>query len=89
MADRAVTVEIDRIRLSGMDLRPEHAARMRELLEVELARVLSRERFGEGIKAGETSHVKAPALHLSAGHSESEFAGQLAQSIAQGLLSSK
>lgn len=89
MVDRAVTIEIDRIRLSGVDLMPERAARMGELLEVELARVLTRERFGEGITAVETSYVKAPALSLSAGQGETEFAGRLAQSIAQGLLNSK
>lgn len=88
MVDRAVNVEIDRIRVSGLDLKPEHATRLRELVEAELTRLLSRERFAEGLTAGEISTVKAPALTVHAGQSENQFAGTLAQSIAQSLLNS-
>lgn len=89
MGNGFLNVEIDRIRISGLDLTPERAARVRVMLERELGRLLSRERFGEGLTAGEVSRVKAPALSVNPGQSESQFAGGLARSIAQGLLVNK
>lgn len=89
MADDFLNVEIDRIRLSGIDLTPERAARVRVLVERELGRLLAREGFGERLTAGEVSTVRAPALSVNPAQSESQFAGGLARSIAQGLLGSK
>jgi len=89
MSDGFSNVEIDRIRLSGLDLTPERAARLRVLVERELGRLLSRERFGQALTAGEVSRVRAPALNVNPGQTESQFAGGLARSIAQGLLGSK
>jgi len=89
MSDGFSNVEIDRIRLSGLDLSPERAARVRVLVERELGRLLVREGFDERLTAGEAARVRAPALNVNPGQSESQFAGGLARSIAQGLLGSK
>jgi hypothetical protein len=89
MLDGFLNVEIDSIRLSGFDLTPERAARVRILFEAELGRLLSREELVNELTAGEVSSVRAPALSVNPGESESQFAGGLARSIVQGLLGSK
>jgi len=88
MANRSVNVEIDRIRLSGLELMPEQATHLRALIESELGRMLSRERFGEAITAGEIATMKAPEMNLSSEPGERGLAEGVAQSIAQGLLGS-
>jgi hypothetical protein len=89
MVDPGGSVEIDRIRLHGLELTPERAERVRLLIEVELGRLLTREEYGERLTAAEVSSVSAPALNVNPAHNESQFAGGLARSIAQGLLRSQ
>ena len=83
------SVEIDRIRITGVELTPEGAERVRVLVEEKLGRLLMRADYGEGLAAADLSSVRAPALSLSPGRSETQLADGLARSIAAGLLRSK
>jgi hypothetical protein len=79
------TVEIDRIRLSGLEVTPDRAERVRGLVEVELRRLVERERWYEGLVGGEVSRLDAPAIHVDTPPSDSHLASGLAQNIIQTL----
>jgi hypothetical protein len=85
MNDPARTVEIDRIRLTGLEITPERAERVRAMVEVELRRLLERERWPDGLAGGEVSRLAAPAMPVDRPHSDGRLANGLAQSIAQTL----
>ncbi len=85
MSDPIRTVEIDRIRLTGLEVTPERAERIRGLVEVELQRQLGRERWPEGLAGGEVSRLDAPTMDVDRLHSDGHLASGLARSIAQTL----
>ena len=85
MSDPIRTVEIDRIRLTGLEVRPERAERIRELVEVELQRLLERERWPDGLSGGEASRLDAPTMPVDKSDSDAHLANGLARSIAQSL----
>jgi hypothetical protein len=85
MSDPMQIVEIDRIRLIGLEVTPEGAEHIREMVEVKLQRLLERERLPEGLSGGEVSRLDAPTIHVDRLHSDNHLANGLARSIAQTL----
>ena len=81
------TVDIDRIRLTGLEVTPERAERIRAMVEVELQRLLKRQRWPDDLAGGEASRLDAPPMHLDVLHSDSHLANNLARSIVQTLRS--
>lgn len=78
-------VKIERIRLTGLDVAPERADHVREMIEVELQRLLTQERGPETLVGGEVSRLDAPAIHVNRPHSDGQLAKGLAHSIARTL----
>jgi hypothetical protein len=85
MNDPMRAVEIDRIRLIGLEVTPERAKRIQGLVEVELQRLLGGERWADGLAGGEVSRLDASTMHVDRPHSDKHLANDLAQSIAQAL----
>ena len=85
MNDPVRTVEIERIRLTGLEVTPERAEGIRALVEVELQRLLRRERWAISLSGSEVSRLDAPMMHVHSSHSDAHLANGLAQSIAQTL----
>jgi len=78
-------LRIDRIVLTDLGVTPERAEHIRELVEVELQRLLERDGWPDGLAGGEVPHLDAPTMHVAEPHSDSRLAGGLARSIAQAL----
>jgi hypothetical protein len=85
MSDPVLSVAIDRIRLTGLEVTPEGAERLRGRVEVELQRLLERERWPEGLFDGEVSRLDAPTMHVDTSHGDYHVANRVARSIAQSL----
>jgi hypothetical protein len=85
MSDPVHSVEIDRIRLTGLEVTPERAEHIRGLAEAKLQRLLTQDGWPEGSAGGEVSRLDAPAMHVDGLHSDSDLANGLAQSIFQTL----
>jgi hypothetical protein len=81
VSERVHSVEIERIRLTGLDVTPERAERVRGLVEVELQRLLERQTWHEGLASGEVSRLDAATMDVGGSHSDSHLANGLAQSI--------
>jgi hypothetical protein len=79
------TIEIDCLRLSGLELTPEGAERMRGLVEAELQRLLERGRWPEDLVGGEVSRLDAPTIRVNRPDSDGDLANGLAHSIARTL----
>jgi len=79
------SVEIDRIRLTGLELRPERAERIQTLVEVELQRLLERDGVADGLVGGDVPSLHVPAMHLADPHSDRRVAGSLAHHVALAL----
>ena len=76
-------VEIDRIVLTGLDVTPDRAERIRALMGVELQRILESGGRLEGLAGGEVRRLDAPAVHVADLRSDGRIASGLARSIAQ------
>jgi hypothetical protein len=85
MSDPVHSMEIDRIRLIGLEVPPERAERVRAMVEMELQRLLERGRWSEGLAGGEVSHLDAPTMHVDSLHSDNRLANGIARSVAQTL----
>jgi len=85
MSDPVHSVEIDRIRLTGLEVTPERAERIRGLAEAKLQRLLTQDGWPEGSAGGEVSRLDAPAMHVDTPHNDSHLASGLAYSIARTL----
>ena len=79
------SVEIDGIRLTGLDVAPERAERVRAMVEAELQRLLVQERGPETLVGGEVSRLDAPTIHVNRPDSDGDLANGLAHSIARTL----
>jgi hypothetical protein len=75
-------VEIERIVLTGFDMKPGRAARLRVLVERELERLLQEGRVQEGGTSREVPHLHGPPMHVSEPQNDTHMAGALATSIA-------
>jgi hypothetical protein len=82
-------VEIDRLVLTGFDLKPSRAARIRTLVETELERLLQDGSLQDGMTSYEVFHLHGPQMHVSEPESDAQLAGGLATSIAATLKGSK
>jgi len=87
MNDPVRIVEIDRLRLTGLEITPKRAERIRELVEAELQHLLEQGGWPEVPGSSELSRLDAPTMHLDRPHSDSNFADGLARSIFQTLRS--
>jgi hypothetical protein len=85
MSEPVHTVEIDRIGLTGLEVTPERAGRIRAMVEAELQRLLTQEGWLEGLVGGEVSRLDAPTRQVDRPHSDAHLANGLARSIAQTL----
>jgi hypothetical protein len=85
MNDPIRAIEIDRIRLTGLEVTSERAERIRAMVEVELQRLLERERWPEGLAGSEVSRLDAPTMYVDSPHNDGQLASGLARSIAQTL----
>jgi hypothetical protein len=85
MSEPVHTVEIDRIRLTGLEVTPERAERIRGLAETNLRRLLTQEGWLEGSIGGEVSRVDSPTMHVDTPHSDGHLASILAYSVARTL----
>ena len=79
------TVEIDRIRMTGLEMTPERADRVRGLVEAELRRLLEGGRWPEDLSGGEISRLDAAILRVDTAHGDYYMANGLARSIARSL----
>jgi len=85
VSDPMRTVEIDCIRLSGLEVTPERAERVRELVEAELQRLLEGRRWPEDLVGGGLFRLDAPTMHVDRPNSDGQLANGLARSIARTL----
>ena len=83
MSDPVHSVEIDRIRLTGLEVTPERAERVRAMVEAELQRLLTQDGWPEGSAGGEVSRLDAPMMHVGTPHNDTHLASCLAHSIAR------
>ena len=87
MNDPVRTVQIDRVRLTGLGVTPDRAERVRAMVEAALRRLLEQERWSDGLTGSELSRLDAPTMQVDVPHSNSHVANDLAQSIARALRS--
>lgn len=79
-----ITVDIERIVLSDLDVTPARAERIRAMIELELQHLL--ERQGLPAERGvNIANMSTPALHLTEIQNDLHVARSLAQSITQAL----
>jgi hypothetical protein len=78
-------VEIERIILTGFDLTPGRAERIRALVELELQSLLQNGIGQDGMTSCEVPHLYGPQVHLSEPESDAHLASGVATSIAETL----
>jgi hypothetical protein len=81
------SIEIDRIVLSGIELKQDRAERIRTMVEIELQRMLEREGLSESLVGKEVSRLEMPEIYLTKPYDEEEIASCLAMSIYRALIS--
>jgi hypothetical protein len=81
------TIEVDRIVLSGINLKQDRAERIKALVEIELKRLLEQEGLSEDLAEVEVSQLDMPGIYLAKPYDEEDLASRLARSIFQALLS--
>ena len=80
-------IEIDRIVLSGIELKQDRAERIKILIEIELQRLLEREGLSESLDESEISRLDMPEIYLTKPYDEEEIASILALNIFKALIS--
>jgi hypothetical protein len=81
------SIEIDRIVLSGIELKQDRAERIRTMVEIELQRMLEREGLSESLVGKEVSRLEMPEIYLTKPYDEEEIVSCLAMSIYRALIS--
>lgn len=81
----AIFLNIDHIVLSGFDLTPGRARRIKGLLEQELQQTLERGELADCLVNREVSDPTVPAMHPAEMQSDIQLAGTLAQRISSAL----
>jgi hypothetical protein len=78
-------VEIERVVLTGFDVAPYRAERIRALIERNLQDLLQQGRWPEpdGLKSSEVSRLQGPQMHLSQPENDVHLASGVAASIAE------
>lgn len=77
----AIYIDIDRIVLTDVDVVPDRAERIREMIEVELQCLLERQGLSDSMVSRRVSYLSAPTLEVTETPSDDQFAIKLAQSI--------
>ena len=85
MSDTPYTVEIDRLVLTGLDLTPAQAERVRSRLAGELQALLARRRWGGSIADIDVERLDLPGVSFGEAQDDGRLASALAQRIAQAL----
>lgn len=82
MTDPNYMINIDRLTLTGFDLSPERAERLRPLITVELQRRLAQARLNH---TRMVAPVSVPPLQVNRSMSDRQLASHIAHGIAQSL----
>jgi len=85
MNDPVRIVEIDRLRLTGLEITPGRGERIQAMVEAELQRLLERGGWHDSLASGEVSRLAAPKWHADMPSNDGHLASGLARSIAQTL----
>ena len=87
MSQYVNSIEINRIVLSGIELKQDRAERIRTMVEIELQRMLEREGLSESLVGKEVSRLEMPEIYLTKPYDEEEIVSCLAMSIYRALIS--
>ena len=87
MSQYVNSIEINRIVLSGIELKQDRAERIRTIVEIELQRMLEREGLSESLVGKEVSRLEMPEIYLTKPYDEEEIVSCLAMSIYRALIS--
>ena len=68
-----------------MELPPARAKQVREMIGLELQRLLEREGLPAGLMSGEIPSISVPELQLAGSHSDLRLAGNIAKRILQAM----
>ena len=82
-----ISIDIDRIILTDLELSPDRAESIRDLLQIELQRLLENENIPDNITSGEISGMDTQDLDLNETQSDLYLANSLALSIVRTLQS--
>jgi hypothetical protein len=82
-----ISVDIDRIVLSSLDLSPDRAEHVRVLVETGLQSRLDREGWARELSGSEVVRLEAPGMHLAGPHSDASMADALTNNIVGALRS--
>ena len=85
MNEPTVTIDIEHLILTDLEVTPERAERIRTLVAVELKRMLEGEGGLDGLSDNSVSYLNLPTIHLDELHEDNDLAQSLARSIAQTL----
>jgi hypothetical protein len=85
MSEPAVTIDIDRLILTDLDVTPDRAERIRAWVESALQRLLEGDGWPDAFADNAVSYVNLPTIHLDELHSDRDLANRLARSIAETL----
>ena len=85
MRNPALTVNIDRIVLTGLDVTSDRAERIRTQVEADLLHHLQRGGLPQSLTGGRANRLQAPEIQLTEPHSDSSVAGAVAGSISHAI----
>ena len=80
-----MTIDIDRLMLTDLDVTPDRAERIRAWVEVEVQRLLEGDGWPDELADSAVSYVNLPTIHLDELHSDRDLANRVARSIAEAL----
>lgn len=87
MRDPGITVHIDRIVLTGLDITPDRTEYIRTLVEAGLQSRLQQEGWARDLSGREVTRLDAPRMNLAEPLSDGLLAGALTRNIAGALRS--
>ena len=82
-----IFIDIDQIVLDGMDVRPDRAEWIKEMVEVELRRILQREGLLDDLARTGIPSLSLPTIHLSETANGGQLVGNITSNIVQALQS--
>ena len=80
-----LSIEIDRLILTDLDMTPVEAEALRPLLEAELQRRLERDGLPEAAADSQLRTIEAPVVQVNRAGNDRQLIGGLAQSISRSL----
>ena len=79
MSEPAVTIDIDRLMLTDLDVTPDRVERIRAWVEAEVRRLLEGGGWPHEFADSAVSYVNLPTIHLDELHSDRDLAHRLAR----------